>query len=120
MVFHDGVFVQDLVVEGDLNDVSVEEMLASIIYEDSINVTFARASFEHVTMDGDLEIASNKIGDVDIVALNSSIVRLDGDVTVTGFFNFSMVSCSLKQNDFIILTLIYRMLNWNKVLEWIS
>ena len=88
LVFLDDVFIEDLVVEGSLNDITVNDLLLNVIFDDSVDVTFSRASFDHLTIDGHLQIADNNIGHVDIVNFNSSVVRLDRDETVSGFLKF--------------------------------
>lgn len=89
LTFHDSVFVEELVVKGSLNGIVVDDLLLNAVLDDSVDVAFSHASFDHLTIDGDLHIADNKIGDVDVLEFNSSVIRLDRDETVAGLLNFS-------------------------------
>lgn len=72
-----------------MNGVVVDDLLLNVIFNDSADVTFLRASFDQLAIDGHLQIADNRVGDVDLVDFESNVVRLDRDETVTGFLNFS-------------------------------
>ena len=91
MAFKDQVFVGELVVEGTLDGVDIDDLFANVILNHSVLTNFTNASFDNLTIVGDLDIASNRIGNVDIVTLNSSVIRLDRDATVNGLLKFSKV-----------------------------
>lgn len=98
LIFKDPVFVEELVLEGNLDGVDIDDLFANVILNHSVLTNFTNASFDRLTIVGDLDIASNRIGNVDIVALNTSVIRLDRDETVTGLLKFSKVRYSNRKN----------------------
>jgi len=59
-------------------------VLPNVVYNRSTTVgaEFGQMRFDNLIIDGDIEITTGMIGNVDLLALNSSVVRLNADETL--------------------------------------
>lgn len=87
----DEVTVTDMAVGQHLDGVNVTRVLPNVFVNQSHDVQLDRVRFDHLEIDGDLEINSGIINDVDILALNASALRLDTDQLVEGSIVFTQV-----------------------------
>lgn len=82
----------------------LDKVLPNTITNQSSGVEFSgNILFDHLIIDGSLEIASNQIGQVDVVALNASALLLNADQTVNissiEFLNGAILEQSLIVNS---------------------
>lgn len=90
IVFLDGVEIDNLIVNGSLDNVLLDQVLPNIVTNQSFAIEFhGQVHFDHLTIDGALEISSNRIDGIDIVALNASAVLLNADQTVVSSIEFT-------------------------------
>ena len=84
ITFTDNVSVDELTVEGHLDNVDVGLVLPHVVHNRSTTVgaEFGQMRFDNLIIDGDIEITTGMIGNVDLLALNSSVVRLNADETL--------------------------------------
>jgi hypothetical protein len=90
IVFQDGVTVDHLIVNGSLDNVQLDKVLPNIVTNQSVDIEFhGHVHFDHLTINGDLEISSNRIDGIDVVALNASAVLLNANQTVVSSIEFT-------------------------------
>ena len=79
-----------LIVNGLLDNVQLDKVLPNIVTNQSIDIEFhGHVHFDHLTIDGALEISSNRIDGIDVVALNASAVMLNVNQTVLSSIEFT-------------------------------
>lgn len=90
--FMDHVETDELVLEGKLDGVNVNQVLPNVVVNLTAETKFRRVQFDHLIIDGNLNVKSGMVGGVNLEALNSSAIRLDANETVTdGSLNFTKV-----------------------------
>ena len=92
LVFLDNFTVGNLSVNGYLNGVDAVKVLPNVVANQTIDAHLDRVHFDHLVIDGDLDIKSGIINDIDIAALNSSALRLDENQIVNGSMVFTKVA----------------------------
>ena len=92
LVFLDNFSVGNLSVKGYLNGVDAMKVLPNVVANQTIDAHLDRVHFDHLEIDGDLDIKSGIINDIDIAALNSSALRLDENQIVNGSMVFTKVA----------------------------
>ena len=92
LVFLDNFSVGSLSVNGYLNGVDAMKVLPNVVANQTIDAHLDRVHFDHLEIDGDLDIKSGIINDIDIAALNSSALRLDENQIVNGSMVFTKVA----------------------------
>ena len=92
LVFLDNFTVGNLSVNGYLNGVDAVKVLPNVVANQTIDAHLDRVHFDHLVIDGDLDIKSGIINDIDIAALNSSALRLDENQIVNGNMVFTKVA----------------------------
>jgi hypothetical protein len=84
------VTVDHLIVNGSLDNVQLDKVLPNIVTNQSVDIEFhGHVHFDHLTINGDLEISSNRIDGIDVVALNASAVLLNANQTVLSSIEFT-------------------------------
>lgn len=91
LVFDGAVNVNELTVDGKLDGVNAAEVLSNVVTEGESAIEFGVLRVDHLTIDGDLNITSGMINEVDIVALNASALRINGQQEVSGSLGFEQV-----------------------------
>ena len=91
LVFLDNFTVGSLSVNGYLNGVDAMKVLPNVVANQTIDAHLDGVHFDHLVIDGDLDIKSGIINDIDIAALNSSALRLDENQIVNGSMVFTKV-----------------------------
>lgn len=82
--------VDHLIVNGSLDNVQLDKVLPNIVTNQSVDIEFhGHVHFDHLTINGDLEISSNRIDGIDVVALNASAVLLNANQTVVSSIEFT-------------------------------
>ena len=92
LIFLDNFTVGSLSVNGYLNGVDAMKVLPNVVANQTIDAHLDRVHFDHLEIDGDLDIKSGIINDIDIAALNSSALRLDENQIVNGSMVFTKVA----------------------------
>ena len=92
LVFLDNFSVGSLSVNGYLNGVDAMKVLPNVVANQTIDAHLDGVHFDHLVIDGDLDIKSGIINDIDIAALNSSALRLDENQIVNGSMVFTKVA----------------------------
>ena len=99
VTFLDHVDVDKLILDGRLDGKDINHILDSAVFNVTNEAKFGRVRFDNVIIDGDLNVTSGIVGGTDIVALNSSAIRLDGNESINeGSFDFTMVSYIVSRN----------------------
>ena len=68
------------------------KVLPNVVANQTIDAHLDRVHFDHLVIDGDLDIKSGIVNDIDIAALNSSALRLDENQIVNGSMVFTKVA----------------------------
>lgn len=91
IVFAENTTVSYTSVEGYLNGVNASEVLNNAIINQTIDALLDRVHFDDLVIEGDLEIKSGLVNDVNISSLNASTLRLNADQIVEGSIIFEQV-----------------------------
>lgn len=93
--------VVDLSVEGHLNGVDASHVLPNVVVDKTLDVQLDNVHFDHLIIDGNLEIKSGMVNDIDIMALNASAIRLDAEQLIEGSIVFKQVCFTTHQQKFV-------------------
>lgn len=94
IIFADNTNVSHLSVEEYLNGVNASGVLNNAIINQTTDALLDRVHFDNLVIEGDLEIKSGLVNDINITALNASALRLDTDQIVEGTMVFTQVCLS--------------------------
>lgn len=100
ITFTDVVAATNLSVGHHIDGVNVTQLLPNVFFDQTPHVQLGRVRFDHLIIEGNLEIGSGMINDVDILALNASALRLDTNQLVEGSIVFTQV-CPYKNRQLI-------------------
>lgn len=89
ITFTDVVAATNLSVGHHIDGVNVTQLLPNVFFDQTPDVQLGRVRFDHLIIEGNLEIGSGMINDVDILALNASALRLDTNQLVEGSIVFT-------------------------------
>lgn len=79
-------------VGGHINGVNTAEVLLNAIVNQTVDAHLDQVHFDHLTIEGDLNIKSGLVNEIDIVYLNTSALRLNANQLVEGSMVFTQVS----------------------------
>ncbi len=74
------------------------KVLPNVVVNQTIDAHLDRVHFDHLEIEGDLDIKSGMVNDINIVSLNASAIRLDADQLVEGSMVFTKVSSIILEN----------------------
>ena len=86
-----------LSVQGYLNGFNASQVFSSIIVNQSIDARLGKVRFDNLIIEGDLNLDSGFVNDVNIAVLNSSALRLDSNQLIEGPMIFAGV-CQFNHN----------------------
>jgi hypothetical protein len=66
-------------------------VLPNVVVDKTLDVHLDKVHFDHLMIEGNLEIKSGKVNDIDIMALNASAIRLDTEQLIEGSIVFKQV-----------------------------
>ncbi len=99
------MIVVDLSVDGHLNGVDASHVLPNVVVDQTLDVQLDNVHFDHLVIDGNLEIKSDMVNDIDIMALNASAIRLDADQLIEGSIVFKQVCLGLQRKKTFYFTI---------------
>ena len=101
--FNDDVVVVDLSVKEYINGVNATHVLPNVVVDKTLDVHLDNVHFDHLMIEGNLEIKSGKVNDIDIIALNASAIRLDTEQLIEGSMVFKQVCFTVPQQKYDIM-----------------
>ena len=78
-------------------------MLPNVVVDKTLDVHLDNVHFDHLMIEGNLEIKSGKVNDIDIIALNASAIRLDTEQLIEGSMVFKQVCFTVPQQKYDIM-----------------
>ena len=78
-------------------------MLPNVVVDKTLDVHLDNVHFDHLMIEGNLEIKSGKVNDIDIIALNASAIRLDTEQLREGSMVFKQVCFTVPQQKYDIM-----------------
>lgn len=78
-------------VEEFLNGIDVSGLLDNVVINQTIDALLDRVHFDDLVIEGDLEIKSGLVNDINITAMNARTLRIDTDEIVEGTVVFTQV-----------------------------